>query len=496
MPRFEHATRWRSVLGTATAAVLLVAVTLPAAAVQAQTDNSCSLLQPAFCDTFALPSEQGGRTGQLDPELWSVARVSEAVNPSQGLVNQFLPTEVMRCLRRDYGIVVPNDYFFCGPEYGESMHWMEAFDDGENYVYNSARVRQPFDFAGRTGKITFDVDAKTAGSHGWWIELWLTDEPIAAPHNNIVAQLPRNAVAISFFDTCGASVPAGDIGAPTGGVSEVQVVRDYRATVVNANQNATQNGVSFKRTDCYKVGPDQFNHFQVLIDQQRLEVWASDAQGHPHAGPGNPLRLVAAAEGLNLPFTRGYVHLQHAHYNAAKSAPGVSSSQTYHWDNVGFDGPILPIAAQFSVPDAMTSGRASGAVNLGYQVRQNGLDRGPLALTNVATGGITAATLTFNAWLMDGQRINYRVNDGAWRTWTGSQPASGAAWQMAAAVPLELSELREGTNTIDFASLNGDWTVVSNIDLILAGGAPPAPRVDQSAAERAPDAPEEAAPAE
>ena len=54
----------------------------------------------------------------------------------------------MRCRDPISGVVPPNDFFFCGPEFGESMHYMDAFDDGGDYVYNSARIRQPFDFSG------------------------------------------------------------------------------------------------------------------------------------------------------------------------------------------------------------------------------------------------------------------------------------------------------------------------------------------------------------
>ena len=34
----------------------------------------------------------------------------------------------------------------------------------QNYGVNSYMIRQPFDFAGRTGKIVFDVDAVDRGS--------------------------------------------------------------------------------------------------------------------------------------------------------------------------------------------------------------------------------------------------------------------------------------------------------------------------------------------
>ena len=53
-------------------------------------------------------------------------------------------------------------------------------------------------------------------------------------------------------------------------------------------------------------------------------------------------------------------------YAAAKF--GASSHQTYHWDNVGFDGPILPGPAQYSIPDSLKSSSANvGAMALSRQ---------------------------------------------------------------------------------------------------------------------------------
>ena len=69
-------------------------------------------------------------------------------------------------------------------------------------------------------------------------------------------------------------------------------------------------------------------------------------------------------ENLNLSFTRGFVHFQHAQYNAAKAVDGVSLSarhQTYHWDNIGFDGPVLPGAS------AVHDSGCTGADRLGHQ---------------------------------------------------------------------------------------------------------------------------------
>ena len=73
----------------------------------------------------------------------------------------------------------------------------------QNYGLNSYRIRQPFDFAGRTGKIVFDVDAVMAdGANGQaasaWVSVEITDEPIptAGFTEPERGTLPRNGVEI------------------------------------------------------------------------------------------------------------------------------------------------------------------------------------------------------------------------------------------------------------------------------------------------------------
>ena len=50
----------------------------------------------------------------------------------------------------------------------------------QNYGQNSYRIRQPFDFASRTGTIVFDADAVADGLLGW-VSLEVTEEPTQLP---------------------------------------------------------------------------------------------------------------------------------------------------------------------------------------------------------------------------------------------------------------------------------------------------------------------------
>jgi hypothetical protein len=423
--------------------------------------NACGLSQVAFCDTFDAPYTGASRTGQLDPSRWSVSRLTSSVQP--GLkYNQFIPSPAMHCKDPITGVVPPNDYFMCGIEVGESEHVMEAFNDGGEYTWNDAHIRQPFNFANRTGTVAFEVDAKTGGPHSWWVELWITDQPLSAPHSEHPGSLaaPQNGIGLAFDTTCGAPAPAGDAGASMGSLGSIYLYHNYVVTALNTSQVPSANGTTLQGVGCYDAMPDMRNHFRVLMNQNHLEVWATDAMG-------TVSKKIAILDGMNLPFTTGYVHLEHVQYNANKF-DGFTSYQTYHWDNVGFDGPTMPIAAQYSIPDALTAGDQPGAVNLGYLVTPGGLQNGPLNLQNVHLAGATGATLTFNTWFATGQSINYRLNGQTWHTWTGSTAAGGSSWK-AASVAVNVTELINGTNTVDFSSPVGDTNVIANVDLLVPG---------------------------
>jgi hypothetical protein len=449
----------------------------PAAlSVNAQAVPSCGLpfnpqgLTWAFCETFDAPSP-GGRGGELDDARWSFARLSQQYNPGQGLINAWRPVNRVFCLITDPAApenankLPPDDSFMCGPQFTdpvmggpESNHWMEAFYDDGDYAYTSARINQPFDFAGRTGTFAVTVDAKTGGNHGWWIELWLTDEPTVAPHNanpSTVAY-PRNGLGLRFMDRCGG---AND---ERVNVEQLVLVRNYAETTLPMTRPAD---------GCILTKPDRHNHLEVRVSQNRVEVWGSDrgidgCGGQPQCTGHSTFRLMAVADNLNLPFTRGYWHVQHAQYNAEKfcadggSNPATCGHQTYHWDNIGFDGPILPALRSYSHPDAMTPA-PGGGVNLGYWL--SGTSRA-FSFTNVDTAGASRAWLALNLWPL--VPVQYRVNGGAWQTWTHPGPNNGWAWH-STVIPLSAALLRAGTNTIDLAAPDG--TAVANVDLLVEG---------------------------
>lgn len=417
----------------------------------------------AFCDTFDQP-HQGGRSGDLDPAKWSVARIG-ASNIGQGMYNEFFPTSVQYCPTLRTGVVPNRDSFVCGREFDEPNHWMTALNDAGGAPLISAMILQPFDFAGRTGTLVFDVDAKTAGGHSWWPEVWITDRPQAVPHATTPREgpplAPRNGIGIVF---AGANCPTkalsgttpSDYGVGWGAVSQVVVVRGYRA------QN-----IDFRPVEqpCYRVRADHANHFELRISPSRVELWASDFT--PNLGVSFPnFRRVLSAS-VRVPFTRGFVHFEQAHYNGEKA--GVSSMQTYHWHGIGFDGPALPAVRAYQVPNSLEkrfvwpSKTKFDGLNLGYPI-----DRRTFRLDGVEPSGRSWLSLTF-AGEDDKPRlaVRYRLNGRPWRTYVDPRGKMGFA-QSSVLIPLQPGELRNGTNTLQFAERGSSRGSLANIDLLTA----------------------------
>ena len=58
--------------------------------------------------------------------------------------------------------------------------------------------KQPFDFAGRTGTVSFDVTNDSDGTHAVWPEFWVTDQPVPAPwiHFGSFISHPENGLGV------------------------------------------------------------------------------------------------------------------------------------------------------------------------------------------------------------------------------------------------------------------------------------------------------------
>jgi hypothetical protein len=105
----------------------------------------------------------------------------------------------------------PNDVQICNGQL------REATNDNPTGVFDAGGVttiamylKQPFDFAGRTGSVSFDVSNDSHGTHSAWPEFWMSNLPVPAPfsHFDSGLSLPQHGFGVRF----GASVGAGSQG--------------------------------------------------------------------------------------------------------------------------------------------------------------------------------------------------------------------------------------------------------------------------------------------
>jgi len=431
----------------------------------------------AFCETFDRPAGIGNRSGQLDGTLWGVSRLLGASNFGQQQFNAAAAAVMRRC-GRNVTVVPPQDVAIC------DGRLVEAVNDNGGVTSLAMYPKQPFDIAGRTGTIVFDVSDDSKGSHRVWPELWYTDLPVPDPfvHLSSLQSTPENGFGVRFAAFCPPNVPGcgvrfvcpdepESVGVVT--VDSAVVVDHYRSD--DSFTNGMKGTISVKAVGCVKAsrGPGDMNHFELRVSHDRIDVYGTDA------GTTSPLRKIAVISNMHLTLTRGLVWLEDAHYNADKAGFGPKQGiHTFTWDNVGFDGPLLPRDLAFDVLDRLQP--VGTLLNLGWPVAPGAPLRLPVnGVYNVANA--QAALLTFNYSPYDNVTLKYRVNRGAWQTepWPFGacydQSTTPLCGQKTIAVPVPLSDVKDGTNTVEFAS-TGE-AAVYNVDIVLraAAGLPSAP---------------------
>jgi len=451
---------------------LLTTILLATTSAAHAADTSCGLANPAFCETFDAPAGIGNRSGDLDGTIWGVSRQLGATNFGQGQYYDASTTTIDLC---GQGIEVqpPHDVAIC------DGRLVEAQTDQHGVTSLAMYPKQPFDIAGRTGTITFDVSDDSHGSHRAWPELWYTDQPVPAPftHFSSLQSVPRNGFGVRFAAYCPPNVPGCGVRfVCPDEPADVGVITVDSAVVINnfvSNDSFTDVGtgpISVKLVDCVKAssGPGDMNRFQLKVSQNEIDVYGSDA------GTTEPLKKLAVITNMQLTLTRGLIWIEDVHYNGDKDGPD-QGTHTFTWDNVGFDGPVLPRDLTFDVldNDAPIAGYP-GLFNLGWGVFPDAAT--PLTLSvpdvyNVARA--KGALLVFNYTSYNPVTVSYRLNDGAWQD---------APWPFGAcytqnnfvlcgaktlAVPVSLGDVHEGTNTVQFKSSDGMG--IANVDLVLLG---------------------------
>ena len=401
-----------------------------------------------FCDTFDQPSPITNRSGQLNGVLWGVSRAS-------GGGTDWGASNLVGC-NGTQTVAPPNDVIICNGRLRVSQNDMGGVTSIALYP------KQPFDFAGRTGTVSFDVTNDTSGMHGAWPEFWLTDQPVPVPYMHggppcDFCSLPRNGLGLRFG--------SGD-GSCQGGwrTDSVVVVRNYVPEEHGIFWGGNT-GTRIEENGCVRMstGPNGgLNHVELRIAQNRIEVWASDAGS-------STLKLINTVHNANLTLTRGLIWIGDAHYNASKSGGRDDTHHTYTWDNVAFDGPATYRDLSFDVLDRMAS-LGNGRYDLGWPTSpSNPATLQTLPMTTANIQAATSAMLMFNFGVFSQiSTFNYTINGNA-----SSAPSplwSQSKGMRSVALNVPLSHLVNGPQTIRLSG-NQDM-VVSNVNIVLVAAAP------------------------
>jgi hypothetical protein len=463
----------------------------------------CGLGAAAFCDTFDAPSGKTGyeREGELDPKKWSVWRTEQAGLGGEATTTGDYAMPVgdatLPSCRADLPAkVLPGqDVVVCDTLTPLQSNTLSIAVAEQNYGQIAARIRQPFDFAARTGKIVFDATLQPAGLLGW-VAVNITEDPIGAPSYLLVQNeengaVPRNALEIHFNQNCQVEDQVS--------VSRIIVMHDYTHHIIEVTND---------RRHCVSMKAGQLNHVEVEVSTSHVAISASpaSADGVTFA----PAELLAE-EDVSLPFTSGYVQLSvYNHASIKYSTNHDMDAYLARFDNVGFDGPTLPVEVAAQVPDSLTNAPVpagsifSKGVNIGYKLGDLGKDKfsPPLSFTPIDLTGMKSAQITLTWYSLpphmnNGQgniadyELDYRINGGATHIYhypaaelafmaaqlvlvddkgnPAPQPVSGTHGVTLAVDP---AELISGVNTIEFATTNvptgGYMPAVYNIDLLVS----------------------------
>lgn len=437
----------------------------------------------AFCDRFDKPSAVVGRSGQLDSQVWNVSRYLSYLNI--GMPWRWATTQIDVC-GVTQTVNSPNDVQICNGQLREATNDDPSGDGGGSSTLNM-QIKQPFDFAGRTGTLAFDVSNDTAGTHAAWPEVWVQDQPVPSPYSFLgtSAMIAPNGFGVRF----GGYAPAGQAGLCPSveatrrfTVDSAMVFRNflYESTYTNVagcpspsdtlGKSCIQGNVRLRILDCVKAssGPNGgLNHIELKISESEINVYATDA------GTTAPLKRIAVIENASLNFRRGYVALSDTHFIAARGPVEpdrpTQVMHTFAWDNVGFDGPILGRDRSYDVPESRVPIRNDFYLGWSSSPAQPATILSlPIPVADFAAA--STAALTFNFWYRESvpTAFKYRINNGVEHTYSWPYPDRQEFTMRSILIPIELSEIKPGqANQI---AIRADSAMeVANVSILLKG---------------------------
>lgn len=459
--------------------------------------QTCGLALPAFCETFeagAAPLAERGRAGELSRYKFSAARLVHSLATGGDVTFWVRESEIGLDLGEPKSCrpglpqfqPVAMDTVVCEPNTHMTRHLVAA-TGAQNYGVNSYRVRQPFDFAGRTGRIVFDGDLDGGLLLGY-VSVVISDDPAPTANWDVNGRgpNPRNGLIITFM---GANPFASHV--------EVHEVRNF----------ATMDSHTFDVEPAVALQRGRLNHVEIRLSQTNLAV---DMSGFSADGVNFPAavdhgRVTFATP---LPFTRAHVHfLSHNHATWKYSGedygtPHPLRSWNSYWDNIGFDGPVIAATREYEIANANvprtfneTYLNAAGQTvavqqpghSIAYRIPNNPTEwSAPLTFTGVSLAHAIRARLVmtgyyqnwnFNLLPQPTSRLLYRINNAAAHehAFTPGEIAmlaneAGQGGAMNHAIEVPLSELVEGDNSFRFSTrdlASGYPNAVANLDLLI-----------------------------
>ena len=164
-----------------------------------------------FCETFDAPATNANlsRTGDLDSNVWA-CRASAVTAPTSAVTTICGTRRLDMCDGTTPRVNAPNDIVICDGQL------REASNDNNSGVFGAGTVtvlamspKQPFDFADRTGTVSFDVSDDT--THGAWPGALMSGRARASAiqiHFDSCEALPNNGFGVLRE----AATPVGDSG--------------------------------------------------------------------------------------------------------------------------------------------------------------------------------------------------------------------------------------------------------------------------------------------
>ena len=159
----------------------------------------CGLTAAAFCATFDRPAGIGNRSGQLDGVVWGVSRQLGFFNLGQHQYDAAVRSLQIAGSCPRTTVTVESDIEVCDGKLNEVVNDnpdvtvvnQDTMSDDGTVTSLAMYPKQPFDFAGRTGRVVFDVSDDSGGSHAAWPEFWITGAPAPDPFAHLSSLLAR-----------------------------------------------------------------------------------------------------------------------------------------------------------------------------------------------------------------------------------------------------------------------------------------------------------------